>query len=271
MCKPITIALMLALTLAAASQASAQAPASSQSTTQPATTRPVAFDTHTGYFVSNKFEPDQPESFLILRDQKAFDAVFGTAMVMGDKSHRLPPDVFDSKFVVAVIKRGRATWQFTVKDVALATTGGAQVIRYTAVSQKSDSAEFSCPLIITIPRDIYPVIRFDENGKSVKTIELSYAQEKQAFADEALNADAVLNKVYKQLLTVLDDREKNLLITAQRNWIAFRDTECEFEARYTGSGTDAAMNYPATAQRLTEARTADLRQVLHDRSPKGDQ
>ena len=37
----------------------------------------VAFDTYSGYFVSNKFEPNAAESFAVLHDQDAFNKVFG--------------------------------------------------------------------------------------------------------------------------------------------------------------------------------------------------
>jgi len=47
---------------------------------QPAVkTLPVKFDVYGGYFVSNKFEPQAPASFVVLQDQKAFDEVFGIA------------------------------------------------------------------------------------------------------------------------------------------------------------------------------------------------
>ena len=49
----------------------------------------LSFDTYSGYFVSNKFEPNAAESFVVINDQEQFDKVFGVAMVMGDKSHRL--------------------------------------------------------------------------------------------------------------------------------------------------------------------------------------
>jgi hypothetical protein len=52
----------------------------------------LPLDTYSGYFVSNKFEPDAPKSFVIITSQKHFDQVFGVAFVMGDKSHRLPKD-----------------------------------------------------------------------------------------------------------------------------------------------------------------------------------
>ena len=50
------------------------------------------FKTYSGYFVSNKFEPDNPLSFVVLDDRKKFDQVFGVAFVFGDKSPRLAPN-----------------------------------------------------------------------------------------------------------------------------------------------------------------------------------
>jgi hypothetical protein len=52
-------------------------------------TTAVAFQVHDGYFVSNQFEPDAATSFVVLKDQAAFDQVFGIARVMRDKSLRL--------------------------------------------------------------------------------------------------------------------------------------------------------------------------------------
>ena len=79
--------------------------------------KPVVFDTHDGYFVSNQFEPAAPTSFVVIKDQRAFDKIFGAAMVMGDKSHRLPPAAFGKKIVVAVIHRGKAMVTYQVESV----------------------------------------------------------------------------------------------------------------------------------------------------------
>ena len=48
----------------------------------------LAFDTHSSYFVSNKFEPDAAKSFLVIHDQEQFDKVFGVGFVMRVKHHR---------------------------------------------------------------------------------------------------------------------------------------------------------------------------------------
>lgn len=130
----------------------------------------ISHETHDGYFVSNKFEPDSAESFVVLTSQDAFDKVFGVARVMNDTSHRLPPDAFKTKMVVSAIHRGKATWDYTVDS--LSADGTTLVVKYTAKSTPHDSAEFACPLIISLDRSDYTAVRFEENGKTIKTIAL---------------------------------------------------------------------------------------------------
>ena len=130
----------------------------------------ISFDTYSGYFVSNKYEPNAAESFLVITDQEKFDQVFGVAFVMNDKSHRLPKDAFKSLIVLSAIKRGAAVWEFKVNEV----TEASRVVEvyYTATSKKSDSATFACPLFVSIPKGRYTTVRFVENGKTVKKIEI---------------------------------------------------------------------------------------------------
>ena len=129
---------------------------------------PLAFEVHSGYFVSNKFEPKATESFVAITDQAEFDKVFGVAMVMGDKSHRLAKDAFKSKLVVAAVKRGKAFWTYRVQQVT--AREGVVQISYTATAKKSASASFACPLIVSIPKGKYVAVRFVENKKAVKTV-----------------------------------------------------------------------------------------------------
>ena len=128
----------------------------------------LAFDTHTGYFVSNQFEPAAPTSFVVVQDQAAFDKVFGVAMVMGDKSHRLPPDAFLSRMVVAVIHRGKAVVSYRVEHVV--AEGKTLVVRYTTKSESSDATEFACPLVISLLKGDYDCVQFVENGKKIKKV-----------------------------------------------------------------------------------------------------
>jgi hypothetical protein len=130
----------------------------------------LAFDTYSGYFVSNRFEPDAAQSFLVINDQESFDKVFGVAMVMGDKSHRLPKNAFKSSLVLAAIKRGNAVWEFKVESVTF--KHDVVTLRYTTTSKPSDSATFACPLIVSIPKGQYTAVRFVENTKTVKKVSL---------------------------------------------------------------------------------------------------
>lgn len=129
----------------------------------------LPFDTYSGYFVSNQFEPDAGESFSIINDQEQFDKVFGVAMVMQDKSPRLPEDAFKSNVVLAAIKRGDVIWDYKVEGVSV--EDGVVEVRYNATSVTSDSATFASPLIVSIPKGNYRAVEFVENGKPVKSIE----------------------------------------------------------------------------------------------------
>ncbi len=128
----------------------------------------LPFDTYSGYYVANTFEPDLAESFLVIFDQKRFDEVFGVAFVMGDTSHRLAENAFDSLIVLAAIKRGKRLWDFKAESVTL--NEGNVELRYTAKQVKTDSESttFACPLIVSIPKGPYTSVTFIENGKTVK-------------------------------------------------------------------------------------------------------
>ena len=54
--------------------------------------------------------------------------------------------------------------------------------------------------------------------------------------------DKLLNKYYKKLLAILKTDDKEILITAQRSWLLFRDNESKLIAvlkktEYSGGGT----------------------------------
>jgi hypothetical protein len=134
----------------------------------------LAFVAYSGYFVSNQFEPNAAESFAIISDQGQFDRIFGVAMVMQDKSHRLPADAFASNLVLAVVKRGSAVWEYQVESVAV--DGGVVDLRYRTTSKKSDTATFACPLIVSVPRGKYTAAVFVENGEPVKKVPIAGEQ-----------------------------------------------------------------------------------------------
>lgn len=122
-----------------------------------------------GYFVSNQFEPDAAQSFLVIQSQADFDKVFGTAVVMRDKSHRLPKDAFTNNLVVAAIYRGNALREFQVEQVS-ENSDGIVLLRYTTLEKLSDTATFACPLIVSIPKKKYRSVQFLNNGIAEKEV-----------------------------------------------------------------------------------------------------
>ncbi len=141
----------------------------------PATVQAIPFETFNGYFVSNRFEPNAPNSFAVVADQKHFDNVFGVAMVMGDQSHRLPDNLFASRIVLATVKRGDAVWSFRVEDVTL--DSDVVKLRYTTTAKKSNTTSFACPLIVSIPHGPYRAVEFIENGKLVTKLDVAAPKE----------------------------------------------------------------------------------------------
>lgn len=79
------------------------------------------------------------------------------------------------------------------------------------------------------------------------------------------NADKKLNQVYQQVMPKLEKSRKQKLITAQKAWINFRDTNCEFEKSSFQGGSMAPLIYAGCLERLTQQRTQQLQNYL-----KGD-
>jgi len=147
------------------------------STAVPATAAPesparaVKFSVHTGYFVSNKFEPKAATSFALIEDQAGFDKIFGAAVVQQDQSLRLPPDAFASHLVAAVIHRGKDMVTYTMESVMQEEK--TLSIRYTTKREPSATAEFACPLIVSLPKGGFETVRFSENGREIRKMELA--------------------------------------------------------------------------------------------------
>lgn len=127
----------------------------------------VPYTVYDGYFVSNKFEPNAADSFIVLRDQTAFDQAFGVASVMFDRSHRLEANAFRNNIVIAVIHRGHANIRYRV--VSLTHDGRTLRLSYKTSAQHAPLTEYACPLILSTARGNYSAVAFVENEKLVKT------------------------------------------------------------------------------------------------------
>ena len=111
----------------------------------------LKFEIYSGYFVSNKFEPQETRSFVVANNRKQFDQVFGVAFVLRDKSHRLEEDELKSKTVIAAIRRGKSLCDFKINSVI--NKDGVLEMHYAAKMQKESTASFACPLIISVPKE----------------------------------------------------------------------------------------------------------------------
>ena len=78
-------------------------------------------------------------------------------------------------------------------------------------------------------------------------------------------ADAQLNKVYKQLMSILDKKEKPLLIQAEKDWVKFRDSHCKFVISQYEGGSIQPLIYSTCLEELTKKRIAEIKASIKDR------
>jgi uncharacterized protein YecT (DUF1311 family) len=77
---------------------------------------------------------------------------------------------------------------------------------------------------------------------------------------EFQKADAELNKAYNRLAGILDAEEKALLKESELAWIKYRDSNCTFESSQYKGGTMRPMIESFCLARVTQARTAELKE-----------
>jgi uncharacterized protein YecT (DUF1311 family) len=81
-------------------------------------------------------------------------------------------------------------------------------------------------------------------------------------AQELARADSVLNARYQELVGSMPSAQLELLRTAQRAWIRFRDAECAYQASAFEGGSMQPMVRSSCLARLTEARAEELGRML---------
>jgi hypothetical protein len=156
-----TAAALLVLGLALAARADDKAQAKGDK---------IDYEVHNGYFESNKSGLTGDASFVAFTDAKAFDAVFGKAVVMGKKYNFLPKDAFDKKMAAAVIHRGDAPWEYKVEKVT--ADGDTVYVQYEATAGKASTAKFASSLVVSFDKGKYARVEFIENGKKAGTAEV---------------------------------------------------------------------------------------------------
>jgi uncharacterized protein YecT (DUF1311 family) len=80
--------------------------------------------------------------------------------------------------------------------------------------------------------------------------------------------DAKLNQIYNQLIKTLDPNEKKLITIAQKNWIKFRDTHCNFETSEYNGGSIQSLIYSNCLIDCTQNRINQLTESLKNKQQK---
>ena len=94
----------------------------------------------------------------------------------------------------------------------------------------------------------------DTDCKKAQTqIELDYCADKDFRV-----ADTQLNALYRKLMAGYDARSQSLLKTAEKNWLAFRDSECAFETASSEGGSIQPMEESVCLAEKTKARIKEL-------------
>jgi uncharacterized protein YecT (DUF1311 family) len=77
-------------------------------------------------------------------------------------------------------------------------------------------------------------------------------------------ADQELNLVYRQVIAQLDPGSRQLLITAQKNWIAVRDNHCAVYKKLYAGGSIMPLMLSTCKTELTQNRIKELEGLLKD-------
>jgi uncharacterized protein YecT (DUF1311 family) len=78
-------------------------------------------------------------------------------------------------------------------------------------------------------------------------------------------SDLQLNEVYKNMLSMLGGNEKTLFIQSEREWIKFRDAQCNFESeQYAGGSIQPLINY-SCLKSLTDERINQIQILMEER------
>ena len=93
---------------------------------------------------------------------------------------------------------------------------------------------------------------------------LSQAELNECYGNAYKKADAELNVLYRQITARLKDNKATteLLVAAQRAWVAFRDAECDFSASGVSGGSAHGMILAICLDRLTGKRIDDFKNYL---------
>ena len=110
------------------------------------------------------------------------------------------------------------------------------------------------------------IILFIAFSKTTNLVAQTQMEMNQTAYTDFKKADAKLNKIYKQVMKILNEKEKKLMIKAQKDWLTFRDSHCKFEIKQYDGGSIQPLIYSNCLTERTNTRIKDLKEILEDDS-----
>lgn len=77
-----------------------------------------------------------------------------------------------------------------------------------------------------------------------------------------LHSDTLLNEVYRQEMSQLSPEKQQKFKLAQRDWIAFRDTDCAFQSSGYEGGSAQAMYHSQCLKSKTDRRIEEIKNLI---------
>lgn len=119
----------------------------------------VEYQVLTGYFEKNNSGLTGDDSYVTVANQEGFDKLFGAAA--GKGKIFLPKGAFESKFVVAALKRGKLSRAYKVEKVT--AEDGIIYVWYETTDKNITWTQRNL-LLLAIDKDDYSEVVFMENG-----------------------------------------------------------------------------------------------------------
>jgi uncharacterized protein YecT (DUF1311 family) len=121
-----------------------------------------------------------------------------------------------------------------------------------------------CWLLLALSLFVGATASIAKAADRFETPGLSQAELNECYGNVYKKDDAELNVLYRQITARLKDDQAttNLLLAAQRAWVAFRDAECDFSASGVDSGTALGTILAICLDNLTLKRINDFKNYL---------
>lgn len=149
-----------------------------------ATERKVAFQSfaEANYFERNDSNLKGNSSYLVFANAETFERIFSPAATSGDNLF-MPDNVFDSKLVIAMIKRGESIYKYDLKKVTaknkkLYVWYDAAPKNPAAVEKTRDDGSYSyaTSCFLTVDKSSYTDVIFMENGKKAGSVSINQSK-----------------------------------------------------------------------------------------------